>query len=65
MQSWALPYLSPHLRSSVPADPQTSSPILEDFVMKVSEVEAEFHLRILEVQEEFRGRISDLLSSNE
>ncbi|MPC47998.1 hypothetical protein E2C01_041762 [Portunus trituberculatus] len=34
--------------------------ILEAFVTKVSEVEAEFHRRISEVWEEFRGRISDL-----
>ncbi|MPC66808.1 hypothetical protein E2C01_060961 [Portunus trituberculatus] len=36
------------------------SSILEAFVMKVSEVEAEFHRRISEVWEEFRGRISDM-----
>ncbi|MPC25793.1 hypothetical protein E2C01_018916 [Portunus trituberculatus] len=36
------------------------SPILEAFVIKISEVEAEFHQRILEVWKEFRGRISDL-----
>ncbi|MPC74341.1 hypothetical protein E2C01_068699 [Portunus trituberculatus] len=39
-----------------------SSPILEAFITKVSEVEAEseFHRRISEVREEFRGRNSDL-----
>ncbi|MPC27508.1 hypothetical protein E2C01_020681 [Portunus trituberculatus] len=37
-----------------------SSPILEAFVTKVSEVEAEFYRRISEVREEFRGQISDL-----
>ena len=37
-----------------------SSPVLEAFVAKVSEVEAEFHRRISEVQAEFRDRISDL-----
>ena len=37
-----------------------SSPVLEAFVAKVSEVEAEFHRRISEVQAEFRERISDL-----
>ncbi|MPC48811.1 hypothetical protein E2C01_042594 [Portunus trituberculatus] len=37
-----------------------SSPILEAFVTKVSEVEAEFHRRISEVREELRERISDL-----
>ncbi|XP_063861294.1 uncharacterized protein LOC135101354 isoform X2 [Scylla paramamosain] len=37
-----------------------SSLVLETFVVKVSEVEAEFHRRISEVQAEFRERISDL-----
>ncbi|MPC78976.1 hypothetical protein E2C01_073486 [Portunus trituberculatus] len=37
-----------------------SSLILEAFITKASEVEAEFHRRISEVREEFRGRISDL-----
>ncbi|MPC53700.1 hypothetical protein E2C01_047598 [Portunus trituberculatus] len=38
-----------------------SSPVLKAFVMKVSEVEVEFHQRISEVEEAFRGQISDLL----
>ncbi|MPC49201.1 hypothetical protein E2C01_042997 [Portunus trituberculatus] len=37
-----------------------SSPILEAFVLKASEVEAEFHRMMSEVREEFRGQISDL-----
>ena len=37
-----------------------SSPVLEAFVAKVSEVETEFHRRISELQAEFRERISDL-----
>ena len=37
-----------------------SSPVLDAFVAKVSEVEAEFHRRISVVQAEFRERISDL-----
>ncbi|MPC54580.1 hypothetical protein E2C01_048502 [Portunus trituberculatus] len=41
-----------------------SSPILEAFVTKVSEAEAEFHRRISEVREEFRGRISDFCRVN-
>ncbi|MPC61324.1 hypothetical protein E2C01_055394 [Portunus trituberculatus] len=54
-----------HKQASKMASPTVSagcvsSPILEAFVMKVSEVEAEFHRRISEVRMEFRGRISDL-----
>ena len=37
-----------------------SSPVLEAFVAKVSEVEAEFHHRISVLSDEFRQRISDL-----
>ncbi|MPC43833.1 hypothetical protein E2C01_037487 [Portunus trituberculatus] len=36
-----------------------TSPVLEAFVAKVSEVKTEFHRRISEVQAEFRVRISD------
>ena len=37
-----------------------SSPVLDAFVAKVSEVEAEFHHRISVLRDEFRQRISDL-----
>ena len=37
-----------------------STPVLEAFVTKVSEVESEFQRRISELQDEFRQRISDL-----
>ncbi|MPC53349.1 hypothetical protein E2C01_047238 [Portunus trituberculatus] len=48
----------------LPLCPQSQFPqqkmSIRAFVMKVSEVEAEFHQRISEVREEFQGRISDL-----
>ncbi|MPC42560.1 hypothetical protein E2C01_036185 [Portunus trituberculatus] len=49
------------MMAASPASPGcVSSPILEAFVMKVSEVEAEFYRKISKMREEFRGRISAL-----
>ncbi|MPC41218.1 hypothetical protein E2C01_034806 [Portunus trituberculatus] len=59
-----LPQSQVNLPSEMAGFPTVSSgcvsSILEAFVTKVSEVDAEFHRRILEVREELRGRISDL-----
>ena len=46
--------------SAAGASSCVSSPVLEAFVAKVSEVESEFKRRISELQDEFRQRISDL-----